>query len=324
MPGVSGYRGTVTVNAAARSRRRLLQRPAVLAGATLAGLAIGWGIAVLGAGGLEAWLNGRGPGGFAPAYDARGRSVQVDGRAVYLDCRGAGSPTVVLEAGLGSGADSWGSLFDAIATTTRACAWDRPGIGRSAGRGLHTGLEAVADLRAALDAAGEHGPFVVVAHSLGGVYAQLFAAHPAADGTEVAAFVMIDTYEPLLGVADDPAVPADLRAKVQESLDGTGAAIQQGEALDWDATMLELERLGPVRLPALLLFTEPRLRYGDPSDPQAAALIAAFHRGVARRYPTGDLRIVPDAGHFIHLERPTLVAEAVRELVLAIRVSGGS
>lgn len=322
--GFQRYRGAVTGRTSTTLGLRLARRPAVLLIAVLAGLAIGWGIAVLGAGGLEAWLNGRGPAGFAPPYDPRGRTVQVDGRDLYLDCRGTGSPTVILEAGLGSGAASWGTLFDDIATTTRTCAWDRPGLGRSEGRGLHTGLEAVADLRAALGAAEERGPFVVVAHSLGGVYAQLFAAHPAADGTEVAAFVMIDTYEPLLGVAVDPAVPVDVRAMVQESLDGTGAAIQQGEDLDWDATMVELERLGPVRLPAVLLFTEPRLRYGDPSDPQAAALIAAFHRGVARRYPTGDLRIVPNAGHFIHLERPALVAEAIREIVLALRVSGGS
>ena len=314
----------MTATAPARSRPPVLRRSLVLLAAVLAGVAIGWGIAVLGAGGLEAWLNGRGPAGFAPPYEARGRTVQVDGRDVYLDCRGAGTPTVILEAGLGSGAASWGTLFDDLATTTRTCAWDRPGLGRSEDRGMHTGLEAVADLRAALDGAGEGGPFVVVAHSLGGVYAQLFAAHPAADGTRVAAFVMIDTYEPLLGVADDPAVPADLRAKVQESLDGTGAGIQQGERLDWAATMVELERLGPVTLPAHLLYVEPRLRYGDPSNPDSAALIAAFHRGIARRYPTAEVEFVPNAGHFIHLERPALVAEAVREIVLGLRVSGGS
>lgn len=313
------YRARVTATLPTRARPRRPPRWFVIVGAVLVGLAIGWGIAIVDAGGLGAWLANRGPAAVVPLYEARGQAVRVDGRDVYLDCRGAGSPTVILEAGLGSGAASWGSVFDQVAAMTRACAWDRPGIGRSAGRGLHTGLEAVADLRAALDGAGERGPFVVVAHSLGGVYAQLFAASPAADGTAVAAFVMIDTYEPLLGVADDPLVPADLRLLVQQSLDGTAAGIQRGEDLDWAETMLELERLGPVTLPAHLLFTEPRLRYGDPSDPKAAALIAAFHRGVARRYPTGVLEIVPNAGHFIHLERPDLVAERVRAVVLEVR-----
>jgi pimeloyl-ACP methyl ester carboxylesterase len=292
--------------------------------AVAVGVAVGVGIDVLRTGGLEPWLARRfaGPPVFVnlPPYVALGRSVTVDGRGVYLDCRGAGSPTVILEAGFGAGAGSWGSLLDDTAGVTRTCSWDRPGIGRSEARGLHTGGEAVADLAAALRAAGERGPYVVVAHSLGGVYAHLFSARVAADGGPgVAAFVMIDTYEPLLGAATDPALPDDLRAEIQRSLDGTGQAMQAGEDLDWAATMAELEALGPVTLPALLLMTEPRARFGDPSDPKAAALTGAWERGMARRYPAGEIELVPGAGHLIHFDRPELVAARVRDVVLEVR-----
>ena len=292
--------------------------------ALVIGAAVGLAIDVGRVGGLDAWLTARGPTVIptydVPPYDPRGRLVQVDGRSVYLDCRGAGSPTVILEAGFGSGADSWGYVLDGVAEFTRVCAWDRPGIGRSAARELHSAGEAEADLRAALDGAGEVGPFIVVAHSLGGVYGRVFAAAGPPGGRaatardEVLAFVMLDTYEPDLGVADDPALSAETRAMVRQSLDDGGAMFRAGEALDWAATLAELRLLNPTELPAVLLMADPSQHYGGHEPAVTASLIAAWYRAMPIRYPKGTVEIVP-TGHQIHLERPDLVIERVRQLV---------
>ena len=63
--------------------------------------------------------------------------VDVDGRKIYLECRGSGSPTVVLQSGFGNGADVWSLSTDgtpavapAVAEFTRVCAYDRPGSTR--------------------------------------------------------------------------------------------------------------------------------------------------------------------------------------------------
>jgi pimeloyl-ACP methyl ester carboxylesterase len=317
-------------SAAARLRRR--PGGALVAFAILIGLAVGVGIDVLQVGGLDAWLAARGPhsagGAPPPPYEARGRVVAVDGREVYLDCRGAGSPTVILEAGFGSGAGSWGTVLDGVAAFTRVCAWDRPGLGRSAPRGLHSGAQTASDLRSALDEAGERGPFVVVGHSLGGVYARLFAASARPDGSRggssvgadaVVAFVMIDTYEPDLGMDVDLALSEEDRLQIRQSIDGTGAMIQNGEQLDWAATMAELAVLGPVRLPAVTLWVDQRGRFHRPEPDRTTALIDAWRRAVAARYPNGSLEIVPNAGHLIHLDQPALVIDRIRSTVLAHR-----
>jgi pimeloyl-ACP methyl ester carboxylesterase len=316
----------VAVDRLAAERRpgRRGRRLALVGAAVVAGLVLGVAIDVVCVGGVEAWLARRGglPQYDVPPYDPRGRVIEVAGRGVYLDCRGSGSPTVVLEAGFGSGAGSWGHVLDATAAVTRTCAWDRPGIGRSEARGLHSGAETASDLRAALGAAGESGPYVVVAHSLGGVYARLFAAAgpvPGAtpgDRDAVLGFVMIDAYEPDLGMDVDAALGPEVREAIRRSIDDTGAMIQGGEALDWAATMAELAPLGPVELPALVLSIDPALRYGEPDPDRLAALLDAWHRAVAARYPNGDLEIVPNTGHLIHLERPNLVIERIREVVL--------
>jgi pimeloyl-ACP methyl ester carboxylesterase len=288
------------------------------------GGAAGLAIDVVRVGGLDAWLTARGPTVIptfdVPPYVARGKLVEVDGRSVYLDCRGAGTPTVILETGFGGGADGWGHVLDGVAAFTRVCAWDRPGIGRSAARGLHSAGEAAADLRAALEAASEVGPFIVVAHSFGGVYARVFAAaappgnRQATARDAVLAFVMLDTYEPDLGVENDAELSPETRAMVRQALVDGGAMFQAGEELDWAATLAELRPLNPTELPAVLLFADPSQHYGGHEPAVTAALIAAWYRAIPARYPKGALEIVP-TGHFVHLERPDLVIERVRRLV---------
>lgn len=312
---------------AARSPRR--PRAALVILAIVVGLAVGVVVDILQVGGLDAWLAARGPHSSArqlpvPPYEARGRVVAVDGREVYLDCRGVGSPTVILEAGFGSGAGSWGAVLDGVAAFTRVCSWDRPGLGRSTARGLHSGAQTATDLRLALREAGERGPFVVVAHSLGGVYARLFAAAPTPDGSldgadAVRAFVMIDTYEPDLGIDVDPTLSEEERAEICESIDGTGAMIQNGEQLDWAATMAELAALGPVPQPAVTLFVDQQGRFHRPDPARTAALVDAWSRAIAARYPNGTVEIVPGAGHLIHWDRPDLVIDRIRSTVLAHR-----
>ena len=297
----------------------------------VAGLVLGVGLDILRDGGLAAWLAPH-PAATerqVPPYEPRGRLIDLGGRAVYLDCRGTGSPTVLLESGFADGAAGWVLVHDRVAELTRVCAWDRPGIGRSDGRGLHSARDAATDLRAALDGAGERGPFVVVAHSLGGVYARLFAVNPPTDGSDgtdgsfgpnaVLAFLMLDTYEPDLGLVSDATLDEDVRATIQRSLDETGAMIADHEDLDWAATLAELAEAGRVRQPAILLMLDPHTRYADPDPARLAAVIDAWYRAIAARYPLGRLEIATGTGHVIQYDRPDLVIERTRELVLRYR-----
>lgn len=280
------------------------------------GAALGFAIHVASVGGLEAWLAGSGatPADTRPPYVALGRLVDIGGgRSIYLDCRGTGSPTVILEQGLGGGADGWGSVLDGIAGMTRVCAWDRPGIGRSPSRGVHSGAETAADLHAALAASGESGPFVVVAFSLGGMYARLFAS---TEPGSVVAFVMLDIYEPDLGMAADPALSAELRATLRRNLDDGNASIATAEQLDLAATLAALEPI--TREPAILLMTDQNGRYANPDPAVTAALVAAWTRAFSTHYPKGTIETVPTS-HFVHLDRPDLVLDAVSRVLAAQR-----
>ena len=300
--------------------------PALVLAAVAIGAAIGVGVDIVRVGGLGAWYSARFVQPFPPGpppYAELGRTYDVDGRAVYLDCRGSGSPTVILEAGFGADGGGWGWLLDDTAETTRVCAWDRPGLGRSDGRGLHSGLEAMTDLRAVLAAAGERGPYVVVAHSLGGIYALLFASLGARGAGDVVGFVMLDTMEPLVWLADDPGLDASIRDGHREVLARTGAMIQGGEDLDWAATMAELRALPAIQVETLHLPINMGSKFGDQSQPIPAALAVSWYRVVGEHYPNGRVEVVSNSGHVIHFDQPELVADRVREMVAAVRARAG-
>jgi pimeloyl-ACP methyl ester carboxylesterase len=132
----------------------------------------------------------------AREHPVEGKLVNVgDGRRIQIDCRGEGGPTVVFQSGgdmLGS--LGWTPVMERVSSKTRACAYSRAGILWSDPATATFEPEEVArDLHAALEAAGETGPYVMVAHSRGGLYNLIFA------GTyrdEIAGMVFVDSSHP--------------------------------------------------------------------------------------------------------------------------------
>jgi len=132
----------------------------------------------------------------AREFPAPGKLVDVgDGRRVQIDCRGSGSPTVVLMSGLDHfGSLSWAPVHDSLARTTRVCAYSRAGIMWSDASGWPFDSEVMADdLRTALTGAGARPPWVTVGHSMGGPYALAFTGRY---GAEVAGLVFVDASHP--------------------------------------------------------------------------------------------------------------------------------
>ncbi|MCB1682948.1 MAG: alpha/beta hydrolase [Pseudomonadales bacterium] len=103
---------------------------------------------------------------------------------------GQGSPTVVFEAGLGDGKETWGPVYQQVSGFAQAFAYDRAGYGHS--RSSNTsrdGATIVRELGSTLGALQLKPPFVLVGHSIGGTYLELFArTYP----QDVAGVVLVD------------------------------------------------------------------------------------------------------------------------------------
>ncbi len=286
-----------------------------IAGAVVAGVALALSLSVLQAGGWESWLAHR---GIVPGYGDLGRAVpSLDGRHLYLDCRGSGSPTVVLEAGMGSDARSWGTVFPALADTTRTCTYSRANRWGSDARDTHTVAQSAADLRAALASAGEQPPFVLVGHSLGDVYVRVFAGLYRDD---VAGLVLVDPFGPdrfrrLIALASP-----NLARAWQADLDGNIAAVQATERLDWPASEAELRAVDLGALPVEVVIV-PQPFEVDPRIPDAerSGLAKEWRDGIDRISDRVRVTLAPGSSHMIQWDRPELVIAAVERLVEGVR-----
>jgi pimeloyl-ACP methyl ester carboxylesterase len=128
------------------------------------------------------------------SYPMPGRLIDVGGHQLHINCTGTGSPTVVLEPGLGEPSTAMGWIAPDVANTTRVCVYDRAGRGWSeATTAPRDGVQAATDLHTLLERAGEPGPYVLAGHSAGGIYVLNFAnLFP----QEVAGVVLLDSMHP--------------------------------------------------------------------------------------------------------------------------------
>lgn len=121
-----------------------------------------------------------------------GRMVDLGGYRLHIDCTGKGQPTIVLSAGGGAFSTDWALVQAKVASYKRVCSYDRSGAAWSdLGPKPRTMDQEAFDLHRLLAAAGEHGPYVVVGQSLGGMIARIFVEMYS---REVVGAVLVDAY----------------------------------------------------------------------------------------------------------------------------------
>lgn len=120
-----------------------------------------------------------------------GTMYDVDGTRLHLHCMGSGSPTVILEMGLGMGSQYWTDTQEKISSKTRVCRYDRPGFGYSDSVHHEVPAKEVASrLHALLEQAGIQEDLVLVGFSAGGLYVrEFYRQHPSA----VSGMVLVDS-----------------------------------------------------------------------------------------------------------------------------------
>jgi pimeloyl-ACP methyl ester carboxylesterase len=105
-----------------------------------------------------------------------GEMIQCQGKRLHLHVQGNGNPTIILEAGLGCGSESWCAIREPLSKIATVCSYDRAGMMFSEPRkGAPDAYTVAYELHELLANANTQGPYILVGHSIGGIHIRLFA-----------------------------------------------------------------------------------------------------------------------------------------------------
>jgi pimeloyl-ACP methyl ester carboxylesterase len=285
--------------------------------------------------------------------------VDIGGRSLYLECHGQGGPTAILESGLDGRGDVWSRdneqpagertmVQPGVAAFTRVCAYDRPSTLGEINPKLdpdgpefypsrsdpvpqpRTTQDLVGDLHSLLTAAEIPGPYVLAAHSAGGLVARLYAStYP----DDVVGMVLVDsTNENVWRDFKEHLTPAQYATFEKSNLDHTEleAAYPEAEELFTaplaDAPSVvqvrEARATAPLRpMPLVVLahgipFAAPFP--GWPTGTMENVMLDA-QKDLATLVPDSRLVVATKSGHNIHQDQPELVTDATAQVVAAGR-----
>ena len=247
----------------------------------------------------------------APAPKAAHGLYPAAGARLFLDCRGAGPRTVVLDSGLGVDSNAtWAAVRPAVARFARVCQYDRAGMGSSPpGPRPRTSQRMVDELHALLHAAEVKPPYVLVGASFGGLNAQLFASeHP----REVAGVVLVDGLHPDLDRRIETILGRRASAERRKALARNGEGVRFADILASDAQVRAHRAFPAVPLVALKhgISFDP----GGEPDPRVERMWGALQRANAARSPRGRVVLAPRSHHRIAENQPEVVVAAIRQI----------
>jgi pimeloyl-ACP methyl ester carboxylesterase len=278
-----------------------------------------------------------------------GQLVNVDGRKMHIHCTGEGSPIVILDSGLGDTYLSWRKVQPEIANFAQVCSYDRAGLGYSDPSSQARTSQAIAqELHALLEAAHVPPPYILVGHSMGGydvrVYANMFR-------NDVVGMVLVDSSHPdqenrfsaelkslegswqreaefleygmpfgiprLMSLCEDD--PVQRAAECNWHSAHEGAA----EMKAFSQSAAQAAGSGSLGdMPLAVLSHDPDKPSAELPPDLAKSTNQAWEKmqeELAHLSTRGTQTVAKNSGHYIQLDRPELVIDAVRNIVQETR-----
>lgn len=253
-------------------------------------------------------------------------TLSLDGYRLQGSCWGLGSPTVVLDHGMGLDATSWRDVVEQLARTTKVCTYDRAGAGASSAPRRPRSCDALlADLRVVVDRVSPRAPVVLVGHSFGGLLGRIFAS---ARPDRLAGLVLVEPADPDFAVRFvrdvlSRATATDATTAYRTMIEDEVA--RNPEQVDWETcarAARAVTTLGDLPL-VVLAKDQPWGGYPKGYPPHLIREEDELWRSLLQRQAAlsrhGRFEIVAGSGHLVPRDQPRRVIEVIVKLVGELR-----
>ncbi len=226
-----------------------------------------------------------------------------------MSIEGEGAVTVVFEAGLGDTLDVWRKVQFSIASgCARTVSYNRAGYsGSGAADGVRDAAHVVDELRSELQTRGIAPPYILVGHSMGGLYMQYFARNYPA---EVKALLLVDSTHWAHLERMKQETPGMYGTLTALSVLMTGTMRREFK----DSVVAGQEVASSPALESIPTIVLSSTRAAPGETPTFRALMRELQTEEASEYNAQRHEFVEGSGHYIQRDRPEIVINAIREL----------
>ena len=266
-----------------------------------------------------------------------GQLIDVGGYRLHVACEGYGTPTVLVDVGLGGNSLEWRYVVNEVRQFTRVCFYDRAGYGYSdMGPRPRTSSRITNELYLLTQAMEFERPFVLVGHSFGGFNMQLFARrYPYL----VSGLVLVDSSHPeqverflkppislntapssrwgMVQFSDPPQPHEKLPSKVRtdifrQSIHWRTRRTLAREYLSFKDSAAQIRTAPPANATPRVVLTRGKRVW--PQDKRGALiedLWLEMQSELAAQSGLSAHIVAADSGHHIHIDQPGLVSYSV-------------
>jgi pimeloyl-ACP methyl ester carboxylesterase len=241
--------------------------------------------------------------GLSPA----GADSEAPHHRVHIE--GSGPRTVVFEAGFGDTLDIWQTIQPRVAANcARTFSYNRAGyVDSDPADDARDAAHIVGELRGELGQRNVNPPYVLVGHSLGGLYMQYFARNYPA---EVAGLVLIDSTHWQQGLKVDHTANTPYQSRTSITL--YMPLIMRRELDDSVDAGLEVNRSPAAAAIPTIVLSSTRLGANETADQRAQAV--TLQNAIAADFPGAQHVYVENSGHYIQRDKPDVVIDAIRQV----------
>ncbi|MEG0309124.1 MAG: alpha/beta hydrolase [Clostridium sp.] len=233
----------------------------------------------------------------------------IDRDSLSINCAGKGTPTVIFESGLGDDNGVWTLVQSEISKNTRTFSYDRGGLRNKDKSNLsRTSLDQVYELHTILNKEKIAAPYIIVAHSIGGYNARLFAAkYP----NEVRGIVLVDCshenqFEDRVKQSSSKEIEM-LKSQLsdeEQTLD---------ELLTSSSQVKETRKMDALRNIPIAVITAGHK--GDKAPAKIEEAWVKYQNDLISLSDYSKHVFVEDSSHYIQRDKPQIVIDAINDII---------
>lgn len=239
--------------------------------------------------------------------------VELDGYRLYTKTQGKSGQSIVFLSGLGDELGTWSKIQNELARDFETLTYDRAGVGSST-QAQHpsTGADVVLELKKLLEKSDLDPPYLLVGHSIGGLYARIFAGkYPhLVSGMVLLDYTLEDKILALKEVDLGGMTPEQLLAQIAEEM-----GLEDGSKREFIASLKTAEQVKVANLPSKPVTVITALKPSPEETQEDVQLKSLLHAQYAKSVPKSK-HVQVQSSHHIHIDQPDLIIAEINARIL--------